>query len=412
MKMPRALVIGGSIGGLFAANTLRSIGCEVLVLERAEQDLAGRGAGIGTHAELHAAMRRLGLAFDESLGVKVRSRVCLERGGRVSHEVAMPQIMTSWASIYRPLADLLPRDCYRAGKSLERIEQEGSDVVAVFADGTRASGDILVGADGIRSSVRAQLAPRIQPRYAGYIAWRGLVEERIVSPETRALVFEKYAMCLPEGEMMLAYPVPGRDNDTRPGGRACNFVWYRPADEREALPMLCTDASGRRHGLSIPPPLIRAELIEALRADARRLLAPQISELVERAQPFFQPIFDLESENLVFGRVALLGDAAFVARPHAGMGVTKAALDARCLAEALVAASGDVHAALERYQRERRLFGSRLVAYSRSLGAYLEAQGRPREQRSASELLRDPERTLRETGSPLVDMRNLNDARV
>jgi 2-polyprenyl-6-methoxyphenol hydroxylase-like FAD-dependent oxidoreductase len=212
--------------------------------------------------------------------------------------------------------------------------------------------------------------------------------------------------------MMLAYPVPGRDNDTRPGGRACNFVWYRPADEREALPALCTDASGRRHGLSIPPPLIRAELIEALRADARRLLAPQISELVERAQPFFQPIFDLESEKLAFGRVALLGDAAFVARPHAGMGVTKAALDAHCLAEALVAASGDVDAALERYQRERRLFGSRLVAYSRSLGAYLEAQGRPREQRSASELLRDPERTLRETGSPLVDMRNLNDARV
>jgi 2-polyprenyl-6-methoxyphenol hydroxylase-like FAD-dependent oxidoreductase len=412
MKMPRVLVIGGSIGGLFAANTLRSIGCEVLVLERAAQDLAGRGAGIGTHAELHAAMRRLGLAFDESLGVRVHARVCLDSGGRVSHEVAVPQIMTSWASIYRPLADLLPRECYRAGMSLERIEQEGDDVTAVFADGTRASGQMLVGADGIRSSVRALLAPRIQPRYAGYIAWRGLVEEEAVSPATRSLVFEKYTMCLPDGEMMLTYPVPGRDNDTRPGRRVCNFVWYRPADEREALPALCTDASGRKHGLSIPPPLIRPEVIEALRADARRLLAPQISELVERAQPFFQPISDVESENLVFGRVALLGDAAFVARPHAGMGVTKAALDARCLADALVAARGDVGAALERYQRERQLFGSRLVAYARSLGAYLEAQGRPREQRSASELLRDPERTLRETGSNLIDMRNLNDARV
>jgi 2-polyprenyl-6-methoxyphenol hydroxylase-like FAD-dependent oxidoreductase len=410
--MPRALVIGGSIGGLFAANTLRSIGCEVLVLERAAQDLAGRGAGIGTHAELHAAMRRLGLAFDESRGVRVHVRVCLERDGRVSHEVAVPQIMTSWASIYRPLADLLPRECYRAGMSLERIEQEGDAVTAVFSDGTRASGQLLVGADGIRSSVRALLAPRIQPRYAGYIAWRGLVEEQAVSPETRALVFEKYTMCLPDGEMMLTYPVPGRDNDTRPGRRACNFVWYRPAEEREALPALCTDASGRRHGLSIPPPLIRAEVIEALRADARRLLAPQISELVERAQPFFQPISDVESENLVFGRVALLGDAAFVARPHAGMGVTKAALDARCLADALVAARGDVDAALESYQRERRLFGSRLVAYARSLGAYLEAHGRPREQRSDSELLRDPQTTLRETGSSLVDIRNLIGARI
>ena len=410
--MPRALVIGGSIGGLFAANTLRSIGCEVLVLERAAQDLAGRGAGIGTHAELHAAMRRLGLAFDDSLGVRVHVRVCLERDGRISHEVAVPQIMTSWASIYRPLADLLPRECYRAGMSLERIEQEGGDVTAVFSDGTRASGQLLIGADGIRSSVRALLAPRIQPRYAGYIAWRGLVDEQAVSPETRSLVFEKYTMCLPDGEMMLTYPVPGRDNDTRPGRRACNFVWYRPADEREALPGLCTDASGRRHGLSIPPPLIRAEVIDALRADARRLLAPQISELVERAQPFFQPISDVESEHLAFGRVALLGDAAFVARPHAGMGVTKAALDARCLADALIAARGEVDAALESYQRERRLFGSRLVAYARSLGAYLEAQGRPREQRSGAELLRDPRTTLRETGSSLIDIRDLVGARV
>jgi 2-polyprenyl-6-methoxyphenol hydroxylase-like FAD-dependent oxidoreductase len=137
------------------------------------------------------------------------------------------------------------------------------------------------------------------------------------------------------------------------------------------------------------------------------LLAPQHAELVERAQPFFQPIFDLESEKLVFGRAVLLGDAAFVARPHVGMGVTKAALDARCLAEALVAANGDVDEALEGYERERQLFGSRVVARSRRLGAYLEAQRKPRAQRSASELHRDPEVALRETGSPLINIREL-----
>src|SRR5258706_14804073 len=169
MSMPRVLVVGGSLGGLFAASMLRAIGCEVRVFERAEQDLAGRGAGIGTHEELHRAMRELGLAFDESLGVRVQTRVCLERNGRVSDEVAMPQIMTAWASIYRPLKDFLPRECYRAGMSLERVEQHGAGVTAVFADGTRASGDLLIGADGIRSSVRAQLAPQVQPRYAGYI---------------------------------------------------------------------------------------------------------------------------------------------------------------------------------------------------------------------------------------------------
>jgi 2-polyprenyl-6-methoxyphenol hydroxylase-like FAD-dependent oxidoreductase len=399
MKMPRVLVIGGSLGGLFAANTLRSVGCEVQVFERAEQDLAGRGAGIGTHEELHAAMRRLGLDFDESLGVKVQARVCLERSGRVSHEVPMPQIMTAWARIYRPLKDVLPRECYFAGHSLERVEQGGDGVTAVFAGGKRVRGDLLVGADGIRSSVREQLAPEIQPRYAGYIAWRGMVEEAAVSPATRDLLFEKYAMCLPEGELMLTYPVPGRDDDTRRGRRACNFVWYRPAGEHDTLPELCTDTTGRRHGLSIPPPLIRPEVVASLRGAAHALLAPQIAELVERtAQPFFQPIFDLESEKLVFGRAALLGDAAFVARPHVGMGVTKAALDARCLAESLSDMKGNLDTALARYESERRPFGARIVARARSLAAVLDTR-----------IPRDPERVLREIGSTTVDVRQLSE---
>src|SRR5258706_11346917 len=135
MSMPRVLVVGGSLGGLFAASMLRAIGCEVRVFERAEQDLAGRGAGIGTHEELHRAMRELGLAFDESLGVRVQSRVCLERDGRISDEVAMPQIMTAWASLYHPLKDLLPRECYFAGRSLERIEQRGAEGTALLAGG-------------------------------------------------------------------------------------------------------------------------------------------------------------------------------------------------------------------------------------------------------------------------------------
>jgi 2-polyprenyl-6-methoxyphenol hydroxylase-like FAD-dependent oxidoreductase len=377
MHLPRVLVIGGSLGGLFAANTLRAIGCEVQVFERVEQDLAARGAGIGTHEALHAALRRLGLALDDSLSVQVQERICLERSGQVSHALAMPQVMTAWARMYRPLKDLLPPECYFGGHSLERVEQDGDEVTAVFAGGARVHGDLLIGADGIRSSVREQLAPEIQPRYAGYVAWRGLVEEAAVSPATRELLFEKYAMCLPEGELMLTYPVPGR---------GCNFVWYRPADERDAQP--------------VAPPLIRPEVIASLRADARALLAPQMAELVERAaQPFFQPICDLESQTLVFGRAALLGDAAFVARPHVGMGVTKAALDARCLAESLSNTKGNLDSALARYESERRLFGARIVARARGLGDYVTGKAP-----------RDPLRLLREIGSPVIDVRELSPA--
>ena len=138
----------------------------------------------------------------------------------------------------------------------------------------------------------------------------------------------------------------------------------------------------------IPPPLIRPEVTAAIKATARALVAPQVAEIFARApQPFFQPIFDLDSPQTVFGRVALLGDAAFVARPHVGAGVTKAALDAASLADAV--AAGDVVRGLLRYQREQKPFGSGLVALGRQEGAYLSAQLKPREQRSAAELHRD-----------------------
>lgn len=408
MGKRRALVIGGSIGGLFAANLLRSIGWDVAVFERAEDDLASRGAGLGTHDELFAVMRRMGVAVGASLGVEVQSRICLDRGGRITHQVQLPQMMSAWARIYRLLKDALPPDSYRPGMSLEHVEHDGRGVTAVFAGGATETGDLLVGADGIRSTVREQLLPEAQPRYAGYVAWRGVLDEWAVPPAIHAQIFEHYTFCLPEGEMMLCYPVPGRDNDTRPGRRGYNFVWYRPTDPRDTLPRLCTDAGGRRHGVSIPPPLIRPEVVAEIKATARRLLAPQIAEIVERTeQPFFQAIFDLESPRIVFGRVALLGDAAFVARPHVGMGVTKAALDAECLADSITAAGGDLDAPLARYDRERRYFGGCIVARARQLGAYLEAQLKPPKERKGPELEQRPEVIMREIGSSSVDLREL-----
>ena len=83
----------------------------------------------------------------------------------------------------------------------------------------------------------------------------------------------------PDGELMLSMPMPGPDDGPHRGDRRCHFVWFRPAAEA-ALAELCTDASGRSHGVSIPPPLIRPELIAALKRDADALLAPQLAALV------------------------------------------------------------------------------------------------------------------------------------
>jgi 2-polyprenyl-6-methoxyphenol hydroxylase-like FAD-dependent oxidoreductase len=117
-------------------------------------------------------------------------------------------------------------------------------------------------------------------------------------------------------------------------------------------------------------------------------------------QPLLQAVFDLESPQLTFGRVALLGDAAFVARPHVVAGVTKAALDAQCLVDSLVAAGGDIEPSLSSYDAERRRFGSRLVARARHLGAYLEAHPtRNAEERRRAHLARDYKAFMHDYGT-------------
>ncbi len=385
----RALVIGGSVGGLFAAGLLRKAGWEATVFERSREDLADRGAGIGTRPDLFAIMAKIGIAPDPSVGVAVAARVCLDRGGAIVAERAVPATNSAWDRIYRPLRDALPEACYRAGMPLAALDQDADGVTAIFADGTRERGDLLIGADGFSSTVRQIVLPALEPVYAGYVAWRGVAEESRLAPEIAAGLVRRFTFCLPPRELFIALPMPERDAKARAGERRFNWVWFRLVEHSRELPRLCTDEDGRCHGTAIPPPLIRRAVIAECRDHAAAVLAPQLARLVAATrQPFLQPIFDLEVPRVAFGRTALLGDAAFVARPHVGTGVTKAAGDADCLADALAAAPS-VAVALAAYDRARTPVGQALVAHARDLGSYLkEGAAAP-----------DPHAVLREYGA-------------
>ncbi len=391
--MARILVAGGSLGGLLAANMLLRDGHDVTVLEKATGSLDGRGAGIVTHAALVDGLRRAGATVDDTLGVRVEKRVALDPSGNAVVRRSCPQVLTSWSRLYAMLFEAFPNASYRFGVCLQRVEQLAAGVRAVADDGRAFEADLLIASDGIRSVVRGQLVPDAQPEYAGYVAWRGVCDESVLSRRTLDTVFDCFGFGLPPGEQLIGYPVAGHGNDTRRGKRRWNFVWYRAADD-DRMRRLMTDADGECHPLGIPPNKVSWMHVAQMREASRTLLAPQFAEILEKTgQPFLQPIYDVLSPRLAFDRVALMGDAAFVARPHVGMGVTKAAEDATALSDA-IRAHGATPDALRAFESTRLAAGRAVVEHARRLGAYMQAQGRSS---GTAEVVRDAQATVRDT---------------
>jgi 2-polyprenyl-6-methoxyphenol hydroxylase-like FAD-dependent oxidoreductase len=370
----KAVIIGGSVGGLFAGNMLRARGWEVDIYEKVAATLESRGAGIAGHEELGRLMQRAGVAAP-TRGIDVDGRVAYDRSGAVVARYAHPQYLTAWSFVYRRLHEAFPAGRYHLGRELVGIDRSAPRPVAVFADGERVAADLIVGADGFRSRVRQEIAPEIQPRYAGYVACRGVMNEALLSSEFRDRIVGLYSFVFPGDGQLIGYPMLGPDESADPGRRRYSYLWYRHTSEA-GLRDLLTDASGTEHAYSIPPPLVRPEHIERLRRDAQARLPAQFAEIVLRAeQHLFQPIYDVCSTRIAVGAVALLGDAAFVARPHVGIGVLKAAQAAGALVDSLEACAGQGQSpaqALRAYEQARLPAGRSAVAFAQHLGWFIE----------------------------------------
>ena len=381
----RAVIIGGSMSGLFTAAFLRQIGWDVDVYERSRVELVGRGAGITGHPELFEALEASG-AGAKDLGIEVPKRVAIDRDGRITEERPLRQILSSWDRLQQILRGTIDPTHYHLGRIFKRVEQNGSGVDVHFSDGRIEQADILVGGDGIRSSVRAQMAPEVQPIYAGYYIWRGAPNEADLAPKTLSSIYPLFTFYLPPRQEVITYPIAGFDNDLRPGHRRFNFIWYRVADAQQLRDM-CVDENGVQHEHSVPPPLIRKDLIAQMHKDARAIMPEALLDaLMKIKQPFITPIYDFMSPSIVYGRVAMVGDAAANARPHMGFGMAKAGGDAQALARAL-RDHDDVDTALKAYNAERQPIGNTIVMHGRKLGTHMGVNLKTEEDRRMHALL-------------------------
>jgi len=364
----RAAVIGGSLGGLTAALLLHELGVEVDVYERSPSELTQRGAGIGFLPEsARYLVERAGVELNR-ISVATSHIRYLGHRGEVIYDGLHQYRFSSWNTVYRQLLARIKPSQYHLGHEMAGWVDRGDTVEARFANKPSQQVDLLVCADGVGSAARARLLPAVRPSYSGYVAWRGMIPEASLDMATRAVFDDAITYYVYANSHILVYPIPGPEGSVARGERLINFVWYRNYLKGSDLDDVLTDGSGQRHDISLPPGAAREHHVAELRAVAAARLPEPIALVVcSTAQPFLQVVYDIEVPRMAFGRVCLIGDAAFVARPHAAAGTAKAAADAWALAGALDR-QHNVPTALAQWEPGQLALGRQLLDRTRRIG--------------------------------------------
>lgn len=331
---PSIVLIGGGIGGLFAANALIAHGFRVSVYEQAPA-LGEVGAGVFVTPNSVRQMQRVGLGpLVEKWGARVGSGSRYFRHDGTT--IAPVQVTDSvgWnatfgmhrADFVELLASVLPKGVVHTGHRCVGFEQDGDTAHVSFANGASAEADLVIGADGIHSELRPYVFPPSRPVFSGSVAYRGLVPHELISHWPT----DCWLMWLGKGKHFLAFPVRA--------GKLINFVGFVPADEE------------MKESWSAPgdPDVLRLEFSGW---DAR------IDSLLQRVQATFRwALFDREPlPTWTKGRLTLLGDAAHPMLPHLGQGANQSIEDGMALATILARANRKTApAALLAYERLRR----------------------------------------------------------
>ena len=356
MSPLRGIVVGGSLSGLCAVLALAADGAEVVLFER-DRELGAGCAGLGVERAL------LGRVIDASpFGDADTAALPVITSNRDS---------TAWMLIYqwlRSLIDRRPRITLHYGVEVTRVRANSSGAAVVTAAGPFAA-DLVIGADGYRSVVRGNVAPD-QPnaRFAGYMLWRGLVEEaELPAQAPRPGRAPSVSVEWKGAYRLVAYHVPGADGSIEPGHRRISWAWYDPFQDELLRKTGAVDGGTVRH--SIVPSTIPAHLAETLQDRARQIwLDPWRSAVqvgLRAGRCFGTPIAEYVPTQLIAGHVALIGDAAHVSSPMTGSGFRYALLDVLSLRQALAGVAGGeaVAPALVQFERARLADDRQLALY-------------------------------------------------
>jgi 2-polyprenyl-6-methoxyphenol hydroxylase-like FAD-dependent oxidoreductase len=333
----KIIIIGGSIAGLCAGIALLEKGFDVEIYERARGTLKDRGAGLVIQSDMLEYLVEHGISTRTLFGVRATQRQVLDDDGSVLLVYPNDTFFTSWNYLWNQLKSYFPSSRYFSDFELTGLEDREGKISATFKNGELRTADLLLGADGLNSRVREYVSPATRPEYAGYVAYRGLIPEEVLTAEEIKFFSDKFSIYSYEGSHMLCYTIPGPDGELAAGGRLLNWVWYQNKSEDE-LRKLMTDKDGKEREFTVPAGFLSEESKHALisRADAElpRVLSERIHQTVN---PFVQVIADMGVEKMYKGAVALLGDAANLVRPHTASGSAKAYRDAITLATSLQA---------------------------------------------------------------------------
>jgi 2,6-dihydroxypyridine 3-monooxygenase len=352
----------------------------VHIFERSSSALQERGTGIVVLPITERYFTEMGGRRDRpSLELTYWSYI--DSAGNITHADADHYRFSGWNTMYRALLDEFPPERYHLDSEMVGFDNQADGVTLRLADGRQVDGDLLVCSDGISSTARRQLLPSCTPSYAGYVAWRGITDESTLSAETRAVVEDSMVYQVLDHSHILVYAIPNAEGDSTPGRRIINSVWYMnyPADRVGfgSFSDLMTGTDGVMRTTTMPPGALRDDYRDDMLATARDSLAPQLAEILDRSPGHLvQAIYDLEVPQMVFGRVVIMGDAAFGLRPHVAAGQAKACADAWALREAMAANAGDVDAALAEWEPRQMALGRAVLARTRAMGERSQVEGK------------------------------------